>query len=145
MLTFRSLQEQVKKWREYNFPGSPTHQPLLGATEELGELIDVLFPVALANKIGTIAHCHLKAEQGIRGDKAALEEEAKDAIGDLLVYLADFCERKNWSMQDIIEEVWAGVQRRDWQKDPEHGGCKDGKNPPPPPPDLKGLIDLPPV
>jgi len=90
--------------------------------EELGELVDVLYPVALANKIGIVAHCLLKQEQNIRKSSDELDEAAKDAIGDLMIFLADFCNRKGYSLQDIVNETWAYVKTRDWQKDPAKGG-----------------------
>jgi len=59
-------------WVEHNFPDSPSPDgSILGIIEELGEL----------------CHAALKAGQGIRGSKEQHIEDAKDAIGDLTVYL----------------------------------------------------------
>lgn len=105
-LTFRRLQAEVTEWTHRNFaePHFP-HRPLLGAVEELGEL----------------AHAHLKGEQGIRGTPEQHETDAKDAVGDCIVYLADYCHERNWELQDIIEEVWSRVKRRDWRASPLTG------------------------
>lgn len=99
-LTFEQLQSQVKEWAEYNFPNATPYQPLLGLVEEVGEL----------------AHAHLKAEQGIRGTAEEHHAAKIDAVGDAIVYLADYCWRNNISMQDAIETTWHTVQQRDWQK-----------------------------
>lgn len=104
-LDFSMLQSEVGEWSRKNFPNNTPDNPFLGLVEELGEL----------------AHALLKTKQGIRGTAAEHEAAAKDAIGDLLVYMADFCERKGWSMQQIIEEVWGVVKQRDWTKNKKDG------------------------
>ena len=104
-LNFAKLQREVGAWSRKNFPNNTPENPFLGMVEELGEL----------------AHALLKAKQGIRGTAEQHEAAAKDAIGDLLVYMADFCERKGWSMQEIIESVWAVVKQRDWTKNKKDG------------------------
>lgn len=43
-------------------------------------------------------------------------ERAKDAVGDITVYLADLCSRKGWSYDEIVESVLAEVLARDWNK-----------------------------
>lgn len=104
-LSFAKLQQEVGEWSRKNFPNNTPENPFLGLVEELGEL----------------AHALLKAKQGIRGTQEQHEAAAKDAVGDLLVYMADFCERKGWSMQDIIESVWDTVKQRDWTKNKKDG------------------------
>jgi NTP pyrophosphatase (non-canonical NTP hydrolase) len=97
-LTFRRLQSEVRAWSVRNFGDRATHQPLLGAMEELGEL----------------SHAHLKQEQGIRGTAAEHEAAAKDAVGDLIIYLADYVAGRGWDLQEIMEDTWEIVGRRDW-------------------------------
>lgn len=104
-MNFAELQQEVGKWSYYNFEDQSAHRPLLGVAEEVGEL----------------CHAHLKLEQGIRGDRRKHIEEAQDAVGDILVYLADYCERMGFDMQKIIEEVWAEVSKRDWKRSPDNG------------------------
>jgi NTP pyrophosphatase (non-canonical NTP hydrolase) len=106
MFDLRQLQQEQKVWADHNFPNRHPYQPLLGALEELGEL----------------AHHHLKADQGIRGTAEMHREKAKDAVGDLMIYLADYCNQEKFDMQEILEQTWGEVKLRDWRKDPETGG-----------------------
>jgi len=90
---------EQEEWSLRNFPERKPHQPLLGAMEELGEL----------------AHAHLKEEQGIRTDEDH-EGNAMDAIGDIVIYLMDYCNQRGFLFSGIIETTWAHVKQRDWQK-----------------------------
>lgn len=106
MLTFKQLQEEQRPWVEHNFPGREWWQPLLGAQEELGEL----------------AHAALKQHEGIRGTTALHEENGKDAVADIIIFLADYTTARGWDLQEIVEQTWARVKQRDWQADPQNGG-----------------------
>ena len=101
----KKLQLENKIWSEYNFPNKEPWEPLLGVVEEVGEL----------------AHAHLKAVQKIRVDEELIAL-SKDAIGDIVVFLADYCNQMEFDLEKIVEEVWNEVKQRDWQKDPEKGG-----------------------
>lgn len=107
-LNFHQLQVEVGDWSTRNFGKNPAIWKLLGVVEEVGEL----------------AHAELKSLQGIRTSEDH-EAKGKDAVGDILVYLADYCNRRDWKMQEIIEQVWGEVSKRDWKKDPEKGGRTD--------------------
>lgn len=120
--SLRQMQAEQRAWVAHNFPDSVPHQPLLGAMEELGEL----------------AHAHLKAEQGIRGDAAEHHLNKVDAIGDIVIYLADYCTKAGIDLEAAIEVTWAKVRKRDWQANrlnggelpPEacvHGDCHNGR------------------
>jgi NTP pyrophosphatase (non-canonical NTP hydrolase) len=116
LLTFKTLQDEVAEWTTSNFantkfgPRGDIH-PFMGVVEEVGEL----------------SHALLKSEQGIRGTQEEHEAAAKDAVGDIYVYLADLCGRKGWDSQAIIEEVWAKVvQKRNWNANPQTGVVIDG-------------------
>jgi NTP pyrophosphatase (non-canonical NTP hydrolase) len=89
----------MRLWQEHNFPARDTWEPLVGVQEEAGEL----------------AHAHLQEHQGIRGTKEEHEAEARDACGDLIVFLADYCNARGWDLQDILDEVWPQVQQRDFR------------------------------
>ena len=102
----REVQSELKDWVEYNFGGRPTYHPLLGVVEEVGEL----------------SHAFLKMEQGIRVEENH-EENIRDAIGDILIYLLDFCNAIGVDSEDILKETWNNVKLRDWVKYPE-GGMK---------------------
>jgi NTP pyrophosphatase (non-canonical NTP hydrolase) len=105
-LTLTRLQREHAKWVEHNFPGQESWVPLLGAVEELGEL----------------AHAHIKSHQGIRGSAEKHEAKGRDAIGDVLIYLAHYATNRGWDLQQLMEETWAEVIQRDWIKDPLKGG-----------------------
>ena len=94
---FRVLQLEVREWASRNFPNAEPWEPLMGAVEELGEL----------------AHAHLKEHQGIRTDENH-KEAKEDAVGDILIYLADYCWRNGISMAGTIYETWQKVKKRDW-------------------------------
>ena len=42
--------------------------------------------------------------------------EVSDAIGDTAVFFADFCGRNSRSLEDKLNETWAKVKKRDWEK-----------------------------
>jgi len=104
MLDLNRIQAEHKIWVDRNFPNAPDYHSLIGAMEELGEL----------------SHAWLKREQGIRGNQH--DEEARDAIGDIFIYLLHFCTSNRWLISDIIRETWALVQKRDWINNKDTGG-----------------------
>lgn len=97
--TLSSFQHQVATWSKDNFGDQSFMLPLLGVGEEVGEL----------------NHAVLKNIQGIRTDENHTEQ-AEDAVGDIVVYLADFCERYGLSLENCVREAWNIVQHRDWKK-----------------------------
>jgi NTP pyrophosphatase (non-canonical NTP hydrolase) len=101
-----TLQYEVGRWALYNFPNAKPYTPLLGIGEEAGELM----------------HAHLKQEQGIRGTYQKHQHAKLDAVGDLLIYLAHYCELNNLDLDAAIETTWAKVKQRDWQINSEDGG-----------------------
>jgi hypothetical protein len=92
--SLRQLQAEIKPWTEHNFPDAPAHANILGMQEELGELVAAHLALERSNGIpaaesggtfdlfraiyamGELAHCVLKASQGIRGDREALRARA---------------------------------------------------------------------
>jgi len=107
-LELKELQRQVGYWSKKNFPNGKKYQPLLGAVEELGEL----------------CHAHLKEEQKIRGydDRAKAINAKMDAIGDTIIYLADYCQRNGLSLETCVKNTWLTVQARNWLQDKQKGG-----------------------
>ena len=100
------LQRAHRRWLDHNFPNQKPHEALLGLAEEVGEL----------------SHAHLKFEQGIRGyTETKYREEAGDAIGDVIIYLASYCNTNGFNLQLEMNKAWNQVKSRDWQKDPENG------------------------
>lgn len=101
----RKLQQEHVRWANRNFPGDhPSWHPLLGIAEEVGEL----------------NHHYLKRVQNIRNGEDHVNG-IKDALGDIVIFLADFCNREGIDFQSAIEKAWKEVSQRDWQKDPELG------------------------
>lgn len=105
-MSLRRLQEEVAAWIEHNFPFQTDWQALLGVGEEVGEL----------------NHAHLKRVQGIRGPADQHHADARDAIGDTIIFLAGYCHHAGYDLQAAVEEAWARAGARDWRADPERGG-----------------------
>lgn len=109
MKTLTELQAEQAEWAHDNFETYHDDHwwvPLLGAAEELGEL----------------CHAALKEHQGIRGyDHAKTREAEKDAIGDTVIYLMDFCNRRGYDMGEVVNEVWDQVKERNWKERPVTG------------------------
>lgn len=100
------FQECHYRWLEHNFPDQKPADGLLGLVEEVGEL----------------AHAHLKADQGIRGiSRQEYRRQARDAVGDIFIYLMSYCNTNGISMAGAILEAWEEVSERDWQRYPETG------------------------
>jgi NTP pyrophosphatase (non-canonical NTP hydrolase) len=97
------IQKRVYEWKRLNFPNSGDLHQFLGVVEEVGEL----------------AHAILKMQQGIRGDLH--EAEARDAVGDIIIFLMNFCSENNWLLDDIILETWDEVSKRNWNEYPKDG------------------------
>lgn len=108
-MNFANFLKDVRLWSNHNFGENDgiegSLNPLLGVMEELGELV----------------HCILKTRQKIRLDENHTEN-GKDAVGDLMIYLVDFCSRIGWSLEECIEKAWDEVKDRDWVKYPNSGG-----------------------
>ena len=96
MHALNDLQKEVHEWKKRNFPRSGEIHQFLGVVEEVGEL----------------SHAVLKAQQGIRGDNHI--DEIKDAVGDIMIYLMNFCSENGWSLSDLVLKAWEEVSARDW-------------------------------
>lgn len=92
------LQAEIAHWELRNFGGQPAVNPLLGVVEEVGEL----------------CHGHLKMAQGIRGTHEVHEAAIDDAVGDIIIYLFNYCSRTNRKVSTCLAKAWDQVQRRDW-------------------------------
>ena len=97
----RRLQAEQVPWIKHNFGDRPSWMPLLGAVEELGEL----------------AHAHLKQAQGIRVSEDH-DAKAKDAIADVVIFLADYCTARGFDLESLVMETWDKVKLRDWKANP---------------------------
>lgn len=101
------LRDQVGSWSRHCFgnPAVDGHIALLGVAEEVGEL----------------CHYHAKLEKGYRTEEDH-EAEIEDAIGDIVIYLADYCSARNIDFETAVAEAWEKVRSRDWNR-----FSKDGK------------------
>lgn len=97
--TLRELQREVEPWFRHNFPVQPASDTLLIAGEELGELM----------------HAHVKMNQGIRGTAEQHTEKQKDAIGDITIALAAYCNQRGFDFVQVVRDTWDVVRKRDWQ------------------------------
>ena len=102
-MSLTRLQGEMQVWLHNNFPATDSIQQFLGVVEEVGEL----------------AHSILKLDQGIRGDSHVAE--AKDAVGDIAIFLLNFCNKQGWNFEEILNETWSEVRGRDWIAFPEAG------------------------
>jgi len=100
-----TFQDEHRAWLKHNFPNQQAHDALLGLIEEVGEL----------------AHAHLKAQQSIRGSQEEHHSDAIDAIGDIMIYLASYCNTNGYELEICLRDAWAEVIERDWQKYPKDG------------------------
>lgn len=103
-MTLDELQSELCDWLNYNFPRATSDQQLKGVMEELGEL----------------CHADLKTEQKIRGyDDVRGREEIKDAVGDLTIYLINYCNVNQMKFSECIDLAYQTIKKRDWIKNPK--------------------------
>lgn len=104
VLDLAGVQAEVGRWSRKNFDDGDRILKFIGIVEEVGEL----------------GHALLKEAQGIRKneDHAAAK---RDAVGDMLIYLCDYCELEGLSIAQCLEETWSHVRTRDWRKHPIKG------------------------
>lgn len=104
MISLSRLQIEQNLWQKKNFPDAKSYQALIGISEEVGEL----------------CHAHLKDEQGIRTTEN--HREAKiDAVGDILIYVAAYCNLEGINLHEALADTWEQVQKRDWTKHKKDG------------------------
>lgn len=77
---FARLQREVGEWSQKNFGDQLPHRPLLGIIEELCEFGESMTDQQRVDVI--------------------------DAIGDITIYMADYCHRRGWSMAEIWAKRW---------------------------------------
>lgn len=77
MTDYNTIQAEQKEWSVNNF-GEMKHsyRPLLGIIEELGELNTAI--------------------------EACRRDEALDAVGDIFIYMCDFCNHKGWDVNAVV-------------------------------------------
>jgi len=130
-LTFKRLQEIQFTWAQENFGDQEAWKPLLGAVEELGE----------------VSRAHLKGAQGIRGTQEEWAQQGQVEVGDVIIYLAEYCSRQGWDLGSCVEQALRKLSDRDWRQFPETGEVdpvlqtgSDASIPLPKPPSLKAVV-----
>lgn len=107
-LSLCTMQEEVREWAQRNFPNEVEHHLVMGMTEELGEL----------------AHAVLKREMCIRTNEDH-DAAVRDAVGDLCVFLMEFCNLNNIVLDECVRSVWDQVRRRDWKRNAVDGSVPE--------------------
>jgi len=87
---------------------------------EFDHLSRVDLPAQLVIAAGSLAHSHLKSEQGIRPDDH--ESKKITAVRTIMALLAWHCVYSDIHFQSAIEKTWAKVKARDWNANKENGG-----------------------
>ena len=82
-MDFIEMQKEQIAWSEKNFGKQPAHRPLLGIIEELAELSAAW--------------------------DAKDKPEIIDAVGDVGVYMLDYCGKRGWAMQDLWDLRFQGL------------------------------------
>ncbi len=79
MKMLETIQIEMVIWQDHNFPGRPAWVPLVGMVEEIGEL-------AAAREVHDLS-------------------EMRDAVGDIGIYMVDFCNGLKLDVQPIWDEA----------------------------------------
>jgi len=114
------LQNEVGPWAEENF----------GDIDDIGRDINerrkrrkpgadvgaIFCTLGVNEEAGELTHSVLKRAQGIREDEPGVGPEAEqDAVGDIIVYLADFCHRRGYNLAECVHRAWYDeVSEREW-------------------------------
>lgn len=133
----KKFQAEVAEWARKNFGPLNPDQSILGIAEEVGELLAAQRNASKAGfayaehiqnsinraveAVGKLCHSHLKRAQGIRGTALEHNNEGMDAVGDIVVYLANYCAGMGWDLEDCVVSTWDKVKQRDWTKDKLEG------------------------
>lgn len=104
-LSLGEYQDKMKAWAAHNFPDAEPIDPLLGIGEEYGELL----------------HAYLKRKQGIRGTPEEHTIAIQDALGDMTIYMLDFCNKHGFSLAACLLAAYTEIAGRDWRRFPKNG------------------------
>jgi NTP pyrophosphatase (non-canonical NTP hydrolase) len=117
-----ALQVRLARWQTAQFGAAPNHQPVLGMTEELGELAEAVLALMAAQ--GRVSHATLKAEQRIRGfgDQDKVRAFIADAIADYDIFAEQLCTAMRLDRGALKRATAEKVLKRNWKADPKTGG-----------------------
>lgn len=85
-MNWKQLQDEQREWSMRNFGPHPAEHPMLGMIE----------------KLGVLAHAHLKGLQGIRHTPEEILEMKKDACAEFMIVMADYFNCKNLNLAECI-------------------------------------------
>lgn len=113
---------EVGKWAEENFGDqydiqhSITERSRSAVQQDDVDIGAIFCTLGVNEEAGELTHSVLKRAQGIRGDEEDVGPEAEmDAVGDIVVYLADFCHRRGYDLEECVQRAWDGeVSDREW-------------------------------
>lgn len=80
------LQFELETWLNHNFPNTTSDEQFKGIVEEIGELAE--------------ADIIYKADP-----LPAKKELVKDAVGDIVIYLTNYCTKNNFRLADCVTNV----------------------------------------
>lgn len=111
MTRLSQIQQEVFSWSVLNFG----YQESKRSGAQLGSLAPLL---GVCEEVGELCHAQLKSHQGIRGfdDHDKRREATQDAVGDILIYLMDFCSREGLDIDECLSVAWGEVKSRHWRK-----------------------------
>ena len=75
----------------------------------------------MQEEVGELSHAFLKLEQGIRGTERELRDAMFDAVGDIMIFLASFCNANGIDMDFAVVTAWSEVEKRNWIAFPGNG------------------------
>lgn len=68
--------------------------------------------LGLSEEVGELCHAHLKGEQGIRHTPQEIERLKKDAVGDILIFLCNYCDSQGFNIRDCAAQAWGEIEGR---------------------------------
>lgn len=72
--------------------------------------------LGVAEEVGELCHAQLKGEQGIRHTPKEIKKMKMDAVGDIVIFLANYCDSQKLNLNDCVELAWNEVKNRVWKK-----------------------------
>ncbi len=96
-LDIQKFQLQVQEWALRVHP-----------EDTFGDMLNLL-----QEELGELCKAHLKGKAGLFPD-VDWESKIRDAIGDIGITLAHFCNLKTLDLESCIRNTWKEVRERDW-------------------------------
>lgn len=77
--------------------------------------------MGVVEEVGELAHMLLKQRQKIRNQIVDPRVEEIDAVGDIAIYLINFCNYRGYDFETCLSTTAGEVLQRDWRKYPKNG------------------------